>query len=299
MSVVDESVIRLRGVTKKYGSMIALCAADLDVARGEVVGLVGPNGAGKSTLMRIIAGLSVPSTGEGLIDACQIGPAYRAMPFVGLVSEHPPFVDHISGRSNLRLLAGIRRAITAADVDAAIEEVGLDPCSTKRVASYSHGMRQRLALAQAIMEHPPILLLDEPTNGLDIEGCFLLRKVIERQAESGATVIMSSHSLADVDAVCGRVLMVEAGRVRELRLTASRAGAGSELRLRLAEDPPTWVVQNMGLEPLGGLAYRLAHTGEAHEAVRMLVEAGVKIQEVGAASGRLEDVYVRALRSAS
>ena len=165
--------VELRGVGKAYQGTTALCDINLTLRCGEIVGFVGPNGAGKSTLLKIIAGLVRPGEGEGSVMNLRISPRRAPSPFVGMMLEKPSFVEHRSGRANLRLLAGIRGVIGDAEIADMLRTVGLEGVGRKAVRGYSQGMRQRLSLAQAWMEHPRLILLDEPTNGLDPAAVLL------------------------------------------------------------------------------------------------------------------------------
>jgi ABC-2 type transport system ATP-binding protein len=218
----DAPAVALCSVSKWLAGQCVLDDVSLSVDHGSVVGLVGPNGAGKSTLIRILAGLAAPSGGSGTVLGERIGPGERPALFCGLMPEHPVFVEHLSGRTNLRLLAGIRRAISPAEVDRAMRSVGIDPTDRRPVRAYSQGMRQRLSLAQATMEQPPLLLLDEPTNGLDPHGLVELRSRVAAEAARGAAVVMSSHALAEVEAVCAEVVLFDRGRVVDRRTMVAR-----------------------------------------------------------------------------
>lgn len=206
-------MVSLRGIHRSYGDRVALRGVSIDLIAGRVVGLVGPNGAGKSTLLGIIAGFAQPTSGRGQVLGQPVGPDCRPCPFVGLVPEHPAFIEHLSGSRNMRLLASIRGEIGPTDIGRALESVGLDPSDRRPVRSYSQGMRQRLSLAQAIMERPRLMLLDEPTNGLDPHGVVLLREIVRESAQRGAAVVFASHLLSEVAAVSNRIVVIDHGRV--------------------------------------------------------------------------------------
>lgn len=209
-----ESLVRARAITKSFGSHRVLRGASLEVREGDIVGLVGLNGSGKSTLLKILAVVLAPDGGEG--ESCGVPLGGTRSPFCGLMLEHPPFIREFSGMANLAALAGLRGIAKREDIESVLNAVGLDPENRKAVRYYSQGMRQRLGFAQALMEHPPLLLLDEPLNGLDPSGILDVRTIIERAAGDGATVLFSSHVLAEVQKVCTRVIVVHDGVTTEL-----------------------------------------------------------------------------------
>lgn len=292
-----DRVVDLNGVCKSYGKTHALVDVELAANAGEIIGLIGPNGAGKTTLLRIIAGLTRPTIGGGVLVDQEFSSARRAAPFVGMMLETTPFVEHLSGRANLRLLARIRACISDADVDRAIEGVGLDPRDRRPVRAYSLGMRQRLALAQAIMEAPPILLLDEPTNGLDPQAVQLFRSVLRSVAAAGTVVFMSSHSLSDVEAMCTRVLFINSGKVTELDRGQRDEASSTELMVHLASPLTPQAAQTYALVDVsaGEGVYRRTVHGPVHEAIAEMVREGLPIEAVYPATTSLENSYMAAL----
>ncbi len=218
MSGVESmAAVELRGIGKRFRTHTALRDVTLTLERGSVTGLVGPNGAGKTTLLGVLAGLLAPSEGAGIILGERASAGKAASVFVGLMPEHPAFIEHLSALANLRALAAIRATAGERTLRDALERVGLDASDRRPVKAYSQGMRQRLSLAQAIMERPRLLLLDEPANGLDPHGVVMLRDVVHEAAERGCAVVLSSHLLAEVETVANRVFLIAGGRVlREL-----------------------------------------------------------------------------------
>lgn len=203
-----------RGIEVSFGSKQVLQGVDVELRPGEIVGLVGLNGAGKSTLLRVLAGIQRPNGGTVEV-AGSVVDGIRGTE-CGLMLEHPPFIDEFSGIENLWVLASLKGRISKADVVDAMASTGLDPRNRTSVRNYSQGMRQRLGLAQALMERPPVLLLDEPLNGLDPTGILDVRELILRAAADGAAVLFSSHVLSEVQTVCDRVLLLAQGELREL-----------------------------------------------------------------------------------
>ncbi|HSK47412.1 MAG TPA: ATP-binding cassette domain-containing protein [Coriobacteriia bacterium] len=213
MSHSEHVAVSLVGITKLYRGRAVLDDLSLQLGAGTVTGLVGPNGAGKSTLLGIVAGFCAPSAGRGEVLGQPIGPNCSPHPLVGLMPEKPAFVEHLSGSANLRLLAAVLGRVGRTGVSEALESVGLRADDRKPVRAYSQGMRQRLSLAQAIMDRPRLFLLDEPTNGLDPHGVVMLRTTVRRLAAEGATVVFASHLLSEVAAVSDRVTLIDGGRI--------------------------------------------------------------------------------------
>ena len=206
--------ISLRNVSVSYRDRIVFSNASLEAKRGDVIGFMGPNGAGKSTMLRVLAGLVVPRQGSGQVLGHALG-EHRHVPF-GIMLETPPFIEEKTGRENLVLLAKLR-GVASGDIqkycDACMRTVGLDPKLNVPVKSYSQGMRKRLALAQSLLAAPPLYLFDEPMNGLDPLGVITLRNCIQKLANRGAVVVVSSHLLSELERVCTKVYMFNKGAV--------------------------------------------------------------------------------------
>jgi ABC-2 type transport system ATP-binding protein len=294
----ERAIVELRGVGKRYGKHQALSRVDLILFPGEVVGFIGPNGAGKTTLIKLLSGLSKVTEGEIEILGENLTKKALTPDGIGLVQESPSFIPYLSGKKNLRLLADIRGVATGEDIHEVLRVVGLDPDDHRPVKSYSLGMRQRLGLAQALMERPRLLLLDEPTNGLDPKGIIELRSLIRRLAEEGVTIFMASHLLTEVEQVCDRVLLVRGGRViREIDQRRSekpvlRLGVSSESDLELLSE---WV-RNTGasLTPSesSSLSIDLIVEKPTPNVIRELVEIGVNIEEVAKRRRSLEHEFM-------
>ena len=181
------------------------------VQEGEYVCVVGENGSGKTMLMRVIAGLVNPSSGQLLFDGKN---RVDADPNIGIMIENASLYPELSGRENLRLLASIRKRATNEEIDHAIRRVGLEPEDKRMFRKYSLGMKQRLMLAQAIMEQPEVLLLDEPTNAIDRKGVELVHQIMSEEAQRGAIVLLASHVDYDIRSLCSRVFLIEKGRLQ-------------------------------------------------------------------------------------
>ena len=224
--------IRTTGLTKRFGRVTAVSGVDLEIPAGVRFGLLGPNGSGKTTLVRMLLGLVHPTAGTvEMLGAAMPRHAATVLPRVGALVESPAAWPHLSGRANLRLLdaagAGGRRRDRRARVEQALERVGLAGVDRRPVRAYSLGMRQRLGIAAALLRSPELLLLDEPTNGLDPRGIGEMRALLVELNAAGTTVVLSSHLLAEVEALCTRVGVMDAGRlVLAEDLDALRAPTG-------------------------------------------------------------------------
>ncbi|MCX7964846.1 MAG: ABC transporter ATP-binding protein [Candidatus Sumerlaea chitinivorans] len=205
-------VLRVRNLSKRFGRVTAVAGISFDVYEGDIFGFLGPNGAGKSTTMYMIAGLVHPSGGEIEIFGRPHTDFLRVRSQMGMLIEVPAFYEFLSARKNLEILARLQPGIPRTRVDEVLELVGLRDRARDRVEDYSHGMRQRLGIAQALLAKPKLLLLDEPTSGLDPEGSVrvweLLRNLV---AQEGITIFISSHLLHEVEEGCNRIAVINRG----------------------------------------------------------------------------------------
>lgn len=207
------SYLEIINLSKNYGTQAVINNANIVIEKGEAVAFIGPNGAGKTTLLRMIAGITAPSSGEIRVRGVKIDKSGITR---GLLLENAPFVEYFSGRENLKMLARLSRSCARYDISEIIRYVGLDPDDRRPVSKYSQGMRQRLGLAQALMDEPELLLLDEPTNGLDPQAIIEFRTLIRRQLDCESTVIILTHILSEVTKLCDRAFVVHSGEVSEL-----------------------------------------------------------------------------------
>lgn len=182
---------------------------------GRIYGLVGKNGAGKTMLLRSICGLTSISTGKIIVNGKRVGIDVEIPDSIGVIIEVPGFLNFETGFRNLKYLAGINRKINDVKIKDTMVKVGLDPDSKKKVSHYSLGMRQRLGIAQAIMEDPEVLLLDEPMNGLDIEGVNDMRMLLTGMRENGKTIVLASHHMEDIEKLCNEVYVMEKGNIQD------------------------------------------------------------------------------------
>ncbi|MDN5363090.1 MAG: type transport system ATP-binding protein [Eubacteriales bacterium] len=204
--------IEVTDVSKSLGPTLILKNVNLTVAYGEIVGIIGPNASGKTLLLRLLCGLAYPDEGRIITGGKLIGPqGGGTLAEVGILIETPGFLPHLSGMDNLRLLAMLRGKIGDTEIAAAMQRVGLNPTDRRPVKAYSMGMRQRLGIAQAIMERPRILLLDEPTNALDPEYSNDFLAMLRELRDQGVAIVLTSHELEEVKAVADRVLTLKNG----------------------------------------------------------------------------------------
>lgn len=207
-----DNIIEVKNVSKNFRETRALDNISLDFERGKIHGIIGRNGSGKTVLMKCICGFMTPTSGEVLVNGEKVRPS-KAQENIGLIIETPGFIGGKSGLRNLQYLLRLRGKSDRSIVENAMRAVGLDPANKKPVRKYSLGMRQRLGIAQAIMENPELLILDEPMNGLDNQGVEDMRGLFAELRERGKTILLASHSNEDIRALCDTVCELDHGRV--------------------------------------------------------------------------------------
>ena len=211
---MSDLVVEIDGLSKSFGDVLAVDDLSFAVERGQVYGVLGPNGAGKSTTLRMLMGLETPSKGTTRLFGTEVTPGCQELLRVGVIIEQACFVPHLSGMRNLRLWWEATGAkMRDADLDTALAIAGLGTAIDRKVKTYSQGMKQRLGFARALLNRPELLVLDEPTNGLDPGEIREIREMIGRLAETGATVVFSSHHLSEVEQVCSHVVVMNHGRL--------------------------------------------------------------------------------------
>jgi ABC-2 type transport system ATP-binding protein len=235
--VSDAPPVATRGLVKRYGEIVAVDHVDLTVERGDVFGYLGPNGAGKTTSLRMLLGLIRPTAGDArLFGRDPLVEGAKALQGVAGFVEGPRFYPYLSGRKNLELLADYDGDGARSRIDEVLEVVELRDRAKDRVGGYSHGMRQRLGIASALLRRPQLLLLDEPTTGLDPAGMRDMRDLVRRLADEGITILLSSHLLNEVEELCNRVAIIRKGQiVYEGGLGELLATATTGYRLRTTE----------------------------------------------------------------
>lgn len=211
-----QNAIEVNEVNLVIGKTQILKNVTVNFEKGKIHGLIGRNGSGKTMLMKCICGFIKPTSGKIIVQEQVVGKDMDYPENMGIIIETPGFIPYYSGYKNLKLLAGLRNKIGKQEVIEAMEKVGLDPNLKNHVKKYSLGMRQRLGLAQAIMENPDILILDEPMNGLDKEGVEDMRKYLLDLREQGKTILIASHSSEDISVLCDTVSEMEKGILSEV-----------------------------------------------------------------------------------
>jgi ABC-type multidrug transport system ATPase subunit len=299
---VTDLAVATQGLTKRFGSQVAVDTVDLAVPRGAVYGFLGPNGSGKTTTIRMLLGLIGATAGRHeLLGAAMPEHAAEVLPRVGALVEGPGFHPYLSGRDNLRRLDAADRTAEGrtaeARIAAALDRVGLGAAAGKRYRTYSLGMKQRLAIAAALLVPRELLILDEPTNGLDPQGTREVRTLVAALAAEGATVLLSTHLLAEVEQVCTHVGVMHRGKlVAQEPLAQLRSDAAP--RARVLTDQPVQaaaVLRTLGLiEVTEAAAEAAGQLGSVapEKVVAALVHDGVAVRGFTVESPSLEDVFV-------
>lgn len=288
----------ISGLTKSYpGGLTAVKNLSFRVEHGQVLGLLGPNGAGKTTTLRMVMGLIHPSEGNIRVFGHKVTPGAPVLSRIGSFVEGSGFLPHLSGAANLRLYwAATGRPLEEAHIEEALEIAGLGDAVHRRVRTYSQGMRQRLAIAQAMLGLPDLLILDEPTNGLDPPQIHQMREVLRRYAAAGRTVLVSSHLLAEVEQTCSHVVVMHKGQLVAAGEVADIAAGGGEATFRV--DSPSKAADVLrGLEGVHDVhededAVHASMNGVPRAAaLSALVAAGVAVDQAGPRR-RLEDAFL-------
>jgi ABC-2 type transport system ATP-binding protein len=289
--------IEVRGLVKRYGDLVAVDNVDLTVEPGDVYGYLGPNGAGKTTSLRMMLGLIRPTEGVVKLFGRDPSQSVKALEGVAGFVEAPQFYPYLTGRRNLDLLAAYDGGDSPNRIDEALDTVELTDRAGDRVGGYSHGMRQRLGIAAALLREPRLLLLDEPATGLDPAGMRDMRRLIRRLADGGMTVLLSSHLMNEVEELCNRVAIVRSGSiVYEGALADLKRAAGATYRLRTTDDERALGVcrAQRGIDDVrveaGGVRFKADEEAVA-ELSLALVEAGALIKALAPEIATLEDLF--------
>ncbi|MCE2961406.1 MAG: ABC transporter ATP-binding protein [Akkermansiaceae bacterium] len=291
-------MLEARELNKTFGGKPALNNVGFKLERGEIYGLLGHNGAGKSTTLGIILGMVAPDQGEVFIDGISVQQnRSKALRKVGAIFEAPAFYDYMTGWDNLKILMSYSGGFDEKAAREVIIRVGLEQRIGSKVRTYSHGMRQRLALAQALLPEPELLLLDEPTDGLDPEGIKWFRDfILELRERKGMTVLFNSHLLAEVELMCDRVAILREGqRVFEgsvKNLTDDTPTYQCDLETWSAAEP---VITSFGGSVLQVGRIELPASVDSSLVVDALVKAGVRVREFAKVRRSLEDLYMEIL----
>jgi ABC-2 type transport system ATP-binding protein len=297
--------VRARGITKMFGDVVALDGVDLDVAQGQIHGLVGPNGAGKTTLLGLLLGLAAVDDGRLEILGTLVGRALAAPDGVAGFVDGPGLYPSLTARQNLAALAALRGA-RAVGIDDVLDQVGLTDVADDRVRGFSLGMRQRLGLAAALLTKPRLLVLDEPSNGLDPAGKKHVHGVLTRLAADGTTVVLSSHRMDDLETLCSEVTILATGRIVFSGPLSKLSAENGELDYRLLTSDPE-AARRLTLDTPGvhivdgsdagtrqdaGFLVVRALVPALDELVSRLVNAGVAVRELAPVVSPLEAAFL-------
>ena len=287
------SAITVRGLTKRFGGVLAVDDLTFEVEPGTLTGFVGPNGAGKTTTLRIVLGLVRPTGGSALVAGVPYAALDRPARQVGAVLESSGFHPGRTARDHLRVLAG-PSGIPTRRVDEVLAEVGLEPAARRRVGGFSLGMRQRLGLAGALLGDPEILVLDEPTNGLDPAGVHWLRTFLRARVDAGGTVLVSSHLLAELALSADSVVIVKDGRLVAQGSVADVTGGPPAVRIRTPQaERLRAVLTGRGITATQEGPDQVVASGVDTEAVGLAVAAaGLVVYEMSTHRPALEDAFL-------
>ena len=290
-------MISVRGLSRRYGTRLAVDGLEFDVNRGEAFGFLGPNGAGKTTTIRMLLGLVRPTTGEVRLfgESCATNPRVL-LRRIGAMVEAPAFYPYMSGADNLRLLA-MADGVPFRLVEQTLDRMGLREAGERKFSAYSVGMKQRLALAAVLLRDPELVILDEPTTGLDPQGQQRMLALVREMTEAGTTVFFSSHALHEVEAVCHRVAVLVHGRLTALSTISALTSGSTVIEVRVAEPDRAmellssveWVT---GVECLGDRLTVCAPPERSSEVNRILASEGIFAAEIRVAKRTLESVYL-------
>jgi ABC-2 type transport system ATP-binding protein len=298
-----EAAILTQGLTKRFGDRLAVDHLDLEVPHGQIFGFLGPNGAGKTTTIGMLLGLIRPTEGRAVVLGCDVArEPERALAGVGAMIEAPAFYPYLSGRDNLRVLARAM-GLPAARVESALGAVELSGRARDKFRAYSQGMRQRLAIAAALLNDPRLIILDEPTNGLDPAGQIEIRELIRALAAGGHTIFLSSHLLHEVEQICDQVAILKQGRVVAGGAVAELLRRGRGVRLRVAGDTAAAAELLRALAWVGGVEIQGdtllvdAPAERAAELNMLLAGRQIAVAEIRADERRLEDFFLEVTRT--
>ena len=300
---MNELILQTEALTKRYRRRTVVDGLVLSVERGDIFGFLGQNGAGKSTVIRMALGLVRPTRGRVLLFGHDMAKhPLRALGRVGAIVEAPAFYENFSGYNNLRMFAALSGGAKRKRIEETLDLVGLENRAHDRVGTYSHGMRQRLGIAQALLPHPEFIILDEPTDGLDPQGIHEIRLLLPRlRDELGLTIMLSSHLLFEVERICNRVAIIDEGRLlyqgavesliaqeQLIKFTVAPLEAACQL---LSRDPRLSVTRN-GSSSL----YVRMPVADIPRVNALLVANDISVTELSPQRASLEDVFMKLTR---
>ncbi len=297
--MAEELIVKTENLTKRFGEVTAVKDLNIEIRKGEVFGFLGPNGSGKTTTISVLLGLIRPS--KGRIELFGNG-SRKDLPTllkrVGVVLENPPFYPNYSGRDNLKLLAGLTTKVSPERINEVLEFVGLKDRAKSKMKTYSLGMRQRLAIALALVNNPEFLILDEPTNGMDPAGIVEIRDLIRSLNKKGKTIFLASHLLHEVEQVCTKVAIIKKGEVLAQGSIDSLMKKGQEIRLKTTDNRKAAdAIQNKidkleSIEMAGDELIVKVPMDKMAEVFSLLAEKGISILAIASRKESLEDVFI-------
>jgi len=300
---MDGPAVEIEYLRKRYGGYEALAGVSLHVPRGSVFGLLGPNGAGKSTLVKSLLTIVRPTECRGRMLGERIGHR-ETLRRVGYLPEHARFPEYLTGREIIDYsagLAGVPKRVTRERMGRLLEKVGMTEWGDKKLGTYSKGMRQRIGLAQALINEPDIVFLDEPTDGVDPEGRIEIRKMIEEMRAEGRTIFVNSHLLAEVEQVADHVAILANGRVIETGTVAELTRRGSRYEVRTVGPVPPPIREGLEREGLVVKGDLIAIAADDATPVQPVIDllrgAGVGIREIREAKLSLEDLFLQVVQA--
>jgi ABC-2 type transport system ATP-binding protein len=292
------SVVTTTGLTRRFGPVTALDRLTVELPAGGVIGLVGPNGSGKSTLIRILLGLIRPSGGSALVLGSPVASPAAYASRVGALVESPAFLPGLSARANLVSLARLRR-LPLARVDAVLAQVGLVGRDREPVRRFSLGMKQRLGIAAALLSDPEVLILDEPTNGLDPAGIVEIRELLRGFGRDGRTVIVSSHQLSEIEAVCDHLMVIRFGELifagpmtEMMKRTREHVDIAAEHPADMARLEAALVAEDWSVTAVDDVLRVDAAATRAADLNRAATAAGVTLRQLVVAQDNLEEILL-------
>jgi ABC-2 type transport system ATP-binding protein len=290
--------IQTRNLTRHFKQRVAVEDVSLEVRHGEVFGFLGPNGSGKTTTIAMLLGLIAPTRGQAMVLGHDVQRATAdALRGVGAMIEQPAFYPYLSGRNNLRVLARVG-SIPELRIDAVLKLVDLEERAKDRFKTYSQGMKQRLAIAAALLPDPQVIILDEPTNGLDPAGMVEIRDLIATLSGQGHTIFLSSHLLFEVEQVCHRVAILKEGRVLAQGTVDELLQRGRGIRVRVASDPARAVEVLRSVDWVGDIQQQdhvlivAAPGSRTPEINALLARHDIPVAEIRAHEGSLEQFFL-------
>ena len=298
---MSNAVLRVKNLTKRFGTRVAVDDVSFDVFEGEIFGFLGPNGAGKTTTLRMIAGLAKPDSGNILICGCSLKSKYeKAIRNVGGIIENPEMYKNLSGLDNLKYYASLYSKIDRNRINQVVEIVGLTSRIKDKVKSYSLGMKQRLGIAQALLHSPKLLILDEPTNGLDPTGIIDMRRFLKETAiKENIGILISSHNLSEMELMCDSIGIISNGKLENIRTIDQLKKYNDNQQVYLKVNFPNFagklIAGKFNPEKItiikDTLTINISHD-KIPEITALLVDNGIDIYSASAVVKTLEDVFL-------